>query len=66
MIEGPAHAPDDSLALDAAVDLFSGKDVAFVQSSKGRHKLKEQLKHTVEELYHHDVMDVYFRQYVVQ
>lgn len=66
VIEGPAHAPDPSLALDAAIDLFSGQEIDYVSSYEGRKKLKKKLVEKADKLYHHEVVDIYFTQYVVQ
>ncbi len=61
-----AHEPDGSLALDAAISLYSGRSMAEVGDPAQREALKEELRHSVEELYHHDVVDVYFTEYVTQ
>ena len=43
VIEGPAHEPDGSKALDLAIALFSGKTVAELSTVEGRSKAKEEL-----------------------
>ena len=60
------HELDGSIAMDAAIDLFSGRSMAEVSTSKERRKLKRELEHELEELYHGDVMGVYFTEYVTQ
>ena len=61
-----AHAPDGSLALDAAISLYSGRSMEELYDPTAREALKEELVHTLEESYHHDVVDVYFTEYVMQ
>jgi flagellar FliL protein len=61
-----AHAPDGSLALDAAISLYSGRSMEELTDPTAREALKEELRHTLEEEYHHDVVDVYFTEYVMQ
>lgn len=61
-----AHAPDGSKALDAVIDLFSGRDMAELQKPKERHHLKEELMEHLEHEYHGDVMEVYFTEFVTQ
>ena len=60
------HPPEGSRALDAAIALYSGRSMDELSNPEERAKLKEELVHTVEEDYHHDVVDVYFREYVMQ
>ncbi|MFC7496474.1 MULTISPECIES: flagellar basal body-associated FliL family protein [unclassified Nocardioides] len=60
-----AHEADGSKALDAAIHIFSGKTLEQVHGH-GREKLKEKLTEEVEHLYHGDVMDVYFTEFVTQ
>ena len=67
MIEGGGHAePDGSHALDLAISQFSGKSVKELSSSEAREKAKEKLLHAIEEAYHHEVMDIYFTEFVMQ
>ena len=68
LVEGAgAHTPiEGSKAQDAAIALFSGRDMAEVGDATQREELKAQLEHTLEEAYHHEVMDVYYTQYVMQ
>ena len=61
-----AHAAEGSAALDAAIALYSGREMSELQDPTRREELKEELAHTVEELYHHEVVDVYLTEYVMQ
>jgi flagellar protein FliL len=65
-VEGPAHEPDGSQALDIAIELLSGRDMAELASAEQRQKVKEELVHRISEAYHGDVMDVYFTEFVMQ
>lgn len=64
-IEG-GHEVDGSQALDAAITTFSNRDLSEVIGVEGREKLRKELMHHLEELYHHEVMAVYFVDYVTQ
>ena len=68
LVEGAgAHAPiDGSRAQDAAIALFSGREMAEVGDATHREELKAELRHTLEEGYHHEVIDVYYTSYVMQ
>jgi len=67
MIEGGGHGePDGSHALDIAIAQFSGKSIKELASSEAREKAKAKLLHAIEEAYHHEVMDVYFTEFVMQ
>ncbi|CAA9401223.1 flagellar basal body-associated protein FliL [uncultured Nocardioides sp.] len=57
---------DGSKALDAAIDLFSGREMTEINTGKQRQELKKDLLHHLEEVYHHEVMDVYFTEFVTQ
>ncbi|WP_183098678.1 flagellar basal body-associated FliL family protein [Nocardioides pelophilus] len=64
---GEGHGEfDGSKALDAAIDVFSGRSVAEVAKEGQRAKLKLELVHLLEERYHGDVMDVYFTEFVTE
>lgn len=65
LVEGAAHA-DGSKALDATIDLFSGRDAGELVRAKTRHALKEQLMEELDHRYHGEVLDVYFTQFVTQ
>lgn len=57
---------DGSKALDATIEIFSGEDKADLADKEYRHKLKKKLEHELDELYHHEVMGVYFTDFVTQ
>ncbi len=61
-----AHEPDGSKALDATIELFSGRPLAEVTDEKKRHELKKKLEKELDHLYHHEVMGVYFTEFVTQ
>ncbi len=61
-----AHEADGSKALDATIAVFSGLPMEEVNDSKQRAKLKKELEKELEELYHHEVMGVYFTEFVTQ
>jgi len=61
-----AHEADGSAALDATIDLFSGKDMSELTRLESREKLKHELEKELEHEYHGDVMDVYFTDFVTQ
>lgn len=65
LVEG-AEELDGSKALDAVIELFSGRRVEEVTRPAGRTKLKKELTHQLEESYHGDVMGVYFTEFVTQ
>ena len=60
-----AEEADGSKALDAAIEIFSGKRLEQIEGHK-RDKLKERLLKELEHLYEGDVMDVYFTEFVTQ
>ncbi len=66
VIEGPAHPPDGSEALDLTIQTFSGRTVTELADNAVREELKVELTHKVEEAYHHDVVEVYFTEFVTQ
>jgi flagellar protein FliL len=63
---GGGAEPDGSQALDIAIDQLSNKRIAELNSSAARNKAKEKLLHAIEEAYHHEVMDIYFKEFVMQ
>ncbi|MDO9498353.1 MAG: flagellar basal body-associated FliL family protein [Nocardioides sp.] len=65
LVEG-AHEIDGSMALDAVIEIFSGRRAAEVTKPAGRHKLKIELTEALEESYHGEVMGVYFTEFVTQ
>ncbi|MFC6288127.1 flagellar basal body-associated protein FliL [Nocardioides sp. GCM10027113] len=65
LVEG-AHEVDGSKALDAAIDLFSGEDIGHLADAKHRNELKHELEEELDEAYHHEVLGVYFTEFVTQ
>jgi flagellar FliL protein len=68
-LQGTAKATkelDGSKALDAAITVFSGKDMAKVADNTAREELKKELSKEVVDLYEDEVMDVYFTEFVMQ
>jgi len=67
-----AEAPDGSEALDIAIEIFSNRTVAELNSSEGREKYKKLLTKKVVEAYQdpktkvQEVMDVYLTSFVMQ
>lgn len=61
-----AHEADGSKALDATIDTFSGAKMEDVQDPEKRRKMKQRLEKELGELYHHEVMEVYFTEFVTQ
>lgn len=61
-----AHEVDGSKALDAAIELFSGRDVDELAKTETRQALKKKLTTELEHRYHGDVMEVYFTEFVTQ
>ena len=61
-----AHGIDGSKALDAAIEIFSGRSVEELSDPDELHHLKKELKNELDHLYHGDVMDVYFTDFVTQ
>jgi len=65
LVDGVAEA-DGSKALDAVIDLYSGRDMAELVKPKARARLKKELVAELKELYEKEVMDVYLTQFVTQ
>lgn len=61
-----AHEADGTKALDAAIEMFSGRELEYLQNNEHRAELKEKLNHELEEAYHGDVMEVFFTEFVTQ
>ena len=57
---------DGSIALDAAIEVFSNKDLEQLVSESGRAQLKEALLTLVTEKYGAQVIDIYFTEFVMQ
>jgi flagellar FliL protein len=62
----PSHEPDGSHALDIMISKLSHRSVAELSSNETRDKLKEELLKDIEKAYHHDIMDIYFTEFVMQ
>lgn len=65
LVEGASEA-DGSKALDAAIELFSGRDVDELARTETRQNLKKKLATELEHRYDGDVMEVYFTEFVTQ
>jgi flagellar FliL protein len=63
---GGAETPDGSKALDIAIAQLSNRKIAELNSAAARTKAKKTLLEAVGEAYHHDVMDIYFTEFVMQ
>ena len=57
---------DGSKALDATIALFSGQTMEQLARPEHREKMKKKLEHSLEEAYEHEVMGVYFTDFVTQ
>jgi flagellar FliL protein len=64
-VEGAEHV-EGSKALDATIELFSGRSMAELGDPKKRTQLKEKLAEELEHRYHGEVMEVYFTDFVTQ
>jgi flagellar FliL protein len=64
-VEGAEHV-EGSKALDATIEMFSGRNVADLADTKRRARLKEQLVEELDHRYHGEVMEVYFTDFVTQ
>lgn len=61
-----AKEAEGSKALDATIDLFSGKSMASLALPEQREKLKDKLSEELSEKYEGEVMGVYFTEFVTQ
>lgn len=61
-----AYEADGAKALDAAIDLFSGRSMRQLERPEVRAELKKELEKTLEKKYHGEVMGVYFTDFVTQ
>lgn len=64
-VEG-AHEVEGSKALDATIELFSGRSVEELADPEERAKLKTHLLEELDHRYHGEVMEVYFTDFVTQ
>lgn len=65
-VEGSEAELDGSQALDATIDLFSGRRMEDLAQRAQRELLKEKLRHRLVERYEGEVIDVYFTDFVTQ
>ncbi|TIC83531.1 flagellar basal body-associated FliL family protein [Nocardioides sp. GY 10113] len=65
-LSADAHGVDGAKALDAAIGLFSGLPMSEVNKGNSREKLRERLQELLEVRYHHEVLEVYFTEFVTQ
>jgi len=61
-----AGTPDTAKALDAVISEFSGREMESLTQPVQRDKLKKELATTLATRYDHDVMGVYFTDFVTQ
>jgi flagellar FliL protein len=61
-----AHEADGSKALDATIELFTGRSMDELTRPESRAKLKKELTKELAHDYHGDVMGVYFTDFVTQ
>lgn len=61
-----AHEVDGSKALDAAITTYSGLQVSDVVRSEQRDALKADLLKELKHVYHGDVLDLYYTEFVTQ
>lgn len=66
LVEGAPEEVDGSKALDATIELFSGRTIDEVANTKDRRELKEELETTLEKAYEDEVMGIYFTEFVTQ
>ena len=57
---------DGSKALDATIEIFSGRSITDLNDPKERQHLQEELAKQLDDLYDGEVMDVYFTEFVTQ
>ena len=65
-LQGKDAELDGSMALDAAIEVFSDQDIQQLVGGPGRSELKEQLIELVSEGYGSQVSDIYFTEFVMQ
>lgn len=61
-----AEEAEGSKALDATIDLFSGRSMEQLALAEKRQELKAELLERLEHDYHGQVMEVYFTDFVTQ
>jgi flagellar protein FliL len=65
-VQGASHDPEGPRALDIMISTLSNRSVAELSSNPAREKVKAQLLDAIEKAYHHEVMDIYFTEFVMQ
>lgn len=63
---GEEHPVSGSVALDEAITYLGGHSVAQLTPPEARQKAKAELSKRVAERYHHEVLEVYFTEFVMQ
>lgn len=63
---GGGDGPDGSKALDLAIAQLSNRKIAELNTAQARDAAKAKLLAAIEEAYHHEVMDLYFTEFVMQ
>ena len=63
---GGSEEPDGSKALDLAIAQLSNRKIAELNTAQAREAAKAKLLAAIEEAYHHEVMDLYFTEFVMQ
>src|SRR4051812_23022771 len=63
---GGGDEPDGSKALDLAIGQLSNRKIAELNTAAARDAAKKKLLTAIEEAYEHDVMDLYFTEFVMQ
>lgn len=58
--------PDGSKALDLAIAQYTDMKVAELSTADGRNHAKAELLEKIKKAYEHEVMDLYFTQFVTQ
>ena len=67
MVAAGGHGESDgSKALDATIELFTGRNVAELAKPAVRNELRSELLETLDHGYHGEVMDIYFTEFVTQ
>jgi flagellar FliL protein len=60
------HGVTGAVALDEAIAYLGGRTYAELVSPEARQAAKDELSKRVSERYHHDVIEVYFTEFVMQ
>lgn len=65
-LDEEAHEVNGSKALDAAITVFSGLEIADVARGEQREELRGELMEKLDEAYHGDVLEVFYTEFVTQ